>query len=46
MQVKHRHRCVQEQLAPLKEAGIKQIFTPGAPTKEIVDWVSTNLETD
>ena len=30
-------------IAPLKKAGIREIFTPGAPTKEIVDWVSANL---
>jgi methylmalonyl-CoA mutase C-terminal domain/subunit len=28
---------------PLKEAGIAQIFTPGAPTTEIVDWVNSNV---
>ncbi|MGH2748351.1 MAG: cobalamin B12-binding domain-containing protein [Actinomycetota bacterium] len=27
----------------LKEAGLKEIFTPGAPTKEIVDWVRENV---
>jgi methylmalonyl-CoA mutase, C-terminal domain len=27
----------------LKEAGIKEIFTPGAPTKEIVEWVESNV---
>ncbi len=26
----------------LKEAGIKEIFTPGATTKTIVDWVRAN----
>lgn len=26
----------------LKEAGIAEIFTPGAPTQEIVDWVKAN----
>ena len=30
-------------IEPLKEAGIKEIFTPGAPTKEIVEWVSNQL---
>lgn len=28
---------------PLKEAGIAQIFTPGASTKEIIDWVNANV---
>ncbi len=28
---------------PLKEAGIAEIFTPGASTKEIIDWVNTNV---
>jgi len=23
--------------------GVAKIFTPGAPTQEIVDWVRTNL---
>lgn len=27
----------------LKKAGLKEIFTPGAPTKEIVDWVRENV---
>jgi methylmalonyl-CoA mutase C-terminal domain/subunit len=27
----------------LAELGIKGIFTPGATTTEIVDWVTTNL---
>jgi methylmalonyl-CoA mutase C-terminal domain/subunit len=28
---------------PLKQAGIAQIFTPGASTKEIIEWVNTNV---
>jgi len=28
---------------PLKQAGIAEIFTPGASTKEIIDWVNTNV---
>lgn len=28
----------------LKEAGIAEIFTPGAPTKQIVDWVEANVK--
>ena len=27
----------------LKESGIKEIFTPGTTTTEIVDWVNDNL---
>ena len=30
-------------IPPLKEAGIAEVFTPGAPTKEIVDWVNDNV---
>ena len=28
---------------PLKEAGIAEIFTPGASTKEIIEWVNSNV---
>lgn len=28
---------------PLKDAGIAEIFTPGASTKEIIDWVNNNV---
>lgn len=27
----------------LKELGIEEIFTPGAPTKSIVDWVNEHV---
>ena len=27
----------------LEQAGIKAIFTPGAPTTEIIDWVNANV---
>ena len=27
----------------LKEAGVQAIFTPGAPTTEIIDWINTNV---
>ena len=30
-------------IEPLKEAGIKEIFTPGAPTKQIIEWVNNNV---
>jgi methylmalonyl-CoA mutase C-terminal domain/subunit len=29
-----------EDIAPLKELGVAEIFTPGAPTGEIVDFIS------
>jgi methylmalonyl-CoA mutase C-terminal domain/subunit len=28
---------------PLRQAGIAEIFTPGASTKEIIDWVNSNV---
>ena len=30
-------------IAALKEAGIVEIFTPGAPTSDIVAWVDQNI---
>ncbi len=30
-------------IAPLKELGVAAIFTPGAPTGEVVDWVRKNV---
>jgi methylmalonyl-CoA mutase C-terminal domain/subunit len=30
-------------IAPLKEMGVVEIFTPGTPTRAIVDWVNANL---
>jgi len=30
-------------IAKLKESGIAEIFTPGAPTKTIIDWVRNNV---
>jgi methylmalonyl-CoA mutase C-terminal domain/subunit len=32
-----------EDLGPLEEAGIERIFTPGTPTKAIIDWLRTRL---
>lgn len=32
-----------EDMAPLKKAGIKQIFTPGTPLDEVVEWVKANV---
>jgi methylmalonyl-CoA mutase C-terminal domain/subunit len=30
-------------IAELESMGVAKIFTPGAPTQEIVDWVRANL---
>lgn len=32
-------------IAKLKEAGIAEIFTPGATTTSIIDWVNENIAT-
>ncbi|MCB0337967.1 MAG: cobalamin B12-binding domain-containing protein [Bdellovibrionales bacterium] len=32
-----------EDIVKLKEIGVKEIFTPGAKTTEIVDWVRQNI---
>jgi methylmalonyl-CoA mutase C-terminal domain/subunit len=32
-----------EDIAGLREAGIRGLFTPGASTQEIVEWVRTNV---
>jgi methylmalonyl-CoA mutase C-terminal domain/subunit len=32
-----------DDIATLTEMGVGRIFTPGAPTSEIVDWVRSNL---
>ena len=32
-----------DDLGPLEESGIERIFTPGTPTKEIIDWLRTRL---
>jgi len=28
----------------LQEKGIEKVFTPGAPTSEIIDWLNERLE--
>ena len=33
-----------EDISKLKEAGIKKIFLPGAPIREIVKWVTDNIK--
>lgn len=30
----------------LKDAGIAEIFTPGAPTKQIIEWVNEHVKQD
>lgn len=32
-----------EDIEALKEAGIREVFTPGASTDEIIDWVRANV---
>ena len=31
-------------IASLKQAGVQEVFTPGASTVEIVEWVRANIE--
>jgi methylmalonyl-CoA mutase C-terminal domain/subunit len=33
----------EEDISKLKNAGIKEVFTPGTPLTEIVDWVRKNV---
>ncbi|MFK0254229.1 cobalamin B12-binding domain-containing protein [Streptomyces sp. NPDC090445] len=33
----------EDDIAPLKEKGVAEIFTPGATTTSIVDWVRENI---
>ena len=30
-------------IAPLKQIGVAEVFTPGTPTSVIVDWVTNNV---
>ncbi len=32
-----------EDIAALKKVGVAEIFTPGAPTQKIVDWLRATL---
>ncbi|MEJ5375971.1 MAG: cobalamin B12-binding domain-containing protein [bacterium] len=32
-----------EDIAKLKQAGVKEIFTPGTPVEETVEWVRQNI---
>jgi len=34
----------EEDIPQLKKAGIKEIFTPGTPLTEVVNWVKENVE--
>jgi methylmalonyl-CoA mutase C-terminal domain/subunit len=34
----------EEDIATLKQAGVREIFTPGATTDQIVAWVRTNVQ--
>jgi methylmalonyl-CoA mutase C-terminal domain/subunit len=33
----------QDDIPWLKEKGIKEVFTPGASTEDIIDWVKSNI---
>ena len=33
-----------EDIVELKSLGVKEIFTPGASTKDIIDWIKGNIE--
>lgn len=33
-----------DDILELKKAGIKAVFTPGTPLKDIVDWVNENVQ--
>lgn len=36
----------EEDIPRLKEAGIKQVFLPGTPIAEIIDWTRKNMPSD
>ncbi|HMJ34098.1 MAG TPA: cobalamin B12-binding domain-containing protein [Baekduia sp.] len=33
-----------DDIAPLKELGVAEVFTPGAPTQEIIDFIRSSVE--
>ena len=33
-----------DDIAPLKELGIAEVFTPGAPTQDIIDFIRSSVE--
>jgi methylmalonyl-CoA mutase C-terminal domain/subunit len=35
----------QADIAPLKAKGVAEIFTPGAPTGEVIHWIRTHIRT-
>ena len=34
----------QDDITQLKQTGVKEVFTPGASTQEIVDWIHKNVQ--
>ena len=34
----------EDDVPPLKQAGVKEIFTPGVSTQAIVEWIRTNVQ--
>ena len=34
----------EDDIKPLKDMGVAYVFTPGATTTEIVEWVTSNVE--
>jgi methylmalonyl-CoA mutase C-terminal domain/subunit len=34
----------QDDIVQLKQTGVKEVFTPGASTQEIVDWIHKNVQ--
>jgi len=33
-----------DDIAPLKERGVAEVFTPGAPTQDIIDFIRSAVE--
>jgi methylmalonyl-CoA mutase, C-terminal domain len=33
-----------DDIAPLKELGVSEVFTPGAPTQDIIDFIRSSVE--
>jgi methylmalonyl-CoA mutase C-terminal domain/subunit len=33
-----------DDIAPLKELGVAEVFTPGAPTQDIIDFIRSSVE--
>jgi methylmalonyl-CoA mutase, C-terminal domain len=33
-----------DDIAPLKELGVSEVFTPGAPTQDIIDFIRSGVE--